>query len=403
VAGPGDNILAGSPEAAMNIDFSLITLIPADESHREFSYYVKKEAEGGYITGVWGWDEDIQRDFHTTDWEDARPEIIQYDGKPIGTILVTEVGEYYKIRQFFILPEYQNRGIGTYILKNILDKADRSGRLTRLTCLKNSPAASLYHRHGFHTTGSDEYFNYMERKPAGNAIKSSEKKYKAVIFDLFGTIIYNFSLSAYENVLSEMADILKAPRDDFARLWFDTFRERMSGKWDTPRGSIEYICERLNVKATGAEIERTSQARLDFSRNNMIPRPEAVRVISRLKNQGYKIGLISDCSGEIPRTWPDTPFAPLFDVTIFSCEVGMKKPKPEIYLLATKQLGITPQECMYIGDGSSRELTGALRVGMYPVLIRVPGETADSHFIDREEGWDGPVIESLEEIPDLLE
>lgn len=149
----------------MNIDFSSLTLVPADESHREFSYRVKKEAEGDYIARVWGWDERVQRQFHARDWEESRPEIIQYCGKPIGTILVEENDEYIRIRQFFVLPEYQNRGIGSYILKNVLDRADRKGCVTRLTFMKNNPVESLYRRHGFEVTGDDEHFSFMERKP----------------------------------------------------------------------------------------------------------------------------------------------------------------------------------------------------------------------------------------------
>ena len=57
---------------------------------------------------------------------------------------------------------------------------------------------------------------------------------------------------------------------------------------------------------------------------------------------------------------------------------------------------------MYIGDGDSNELTGALQVGMYPVMIRVPDETVDTYFVHREEKWEGPVIKSLWEVLDLL-
>ena len=100
--------------------------------------------------------------------------------------------------------------------------------------------------------------------------------------------------------------------------------------------------------------------------------------------------------------WEDTAFAPLFDVTMFSCRVGIKKPDPRIYRMATDQLAVEPEACLYIGDGSSQELTGALQVGMHPVLIRLPEESVDAHFIDREEGWDGPAISSLQEVLNLV-
>jgi GNAT superfamily N-acetyltransferase len=154
------------------IDCSLIKLIPADETYREFSYQVKKEAEGEYITSMFGWDEAIQRDFHAKAWQEHKPEIITYDGKLIGTIATAENEDCIEIGQFFILPEYQSKGIGTYLLKNILDKADQSGRSVRLKFLKNNPVKSLYVRNGFHVVDTDEILCYMERRASGGSSTS---------------------------------------------------------------------------------------------------------------------------------------------------------------------------------------------------------------------------------------
>jgi GNAT superfamily N-acetyltransferase len=147
------------------IDCSLIRLIPADETHREFSYEVKKAAEGDYITSMFGWDEDVQRDFHVRAWQEQKPDIITYGGKPIGTIATTESEDCIEIGQFFILPDYQKKGIGTYLLKSLLDKADRSGKNVTLKFLKNNPVKSLYVRNGFRLARTSDILHHMERKP----------------------------------------------------------------------------------------------------------------------------------------------------------------------------------------------------------------------------------------------
>ena len=67
------------------IDYSLIRLIPADETYREFSYQVKKAAEREYITHMFDWDEDVQRDFHAKAWQQQIPNVIIYNGRLIGT------------------------------------------------------------------------------------------------------------------------------------------------------------------------------------------------------------------------------------------------------------------------------------------------------------------------------
>ena len=149
------------------IDCSLIKLIPADETHKEFSYQVKKAAEGEYITLMFGWDEDVQRDFHAKAWQQQKPDIITYDGKPIGTIATVESEDCIEIGQLFILPDYQNKGIGTHLLKSILSKADQLGRNVTLRFLKNNPVKSLYVRNGFRLVYTSEVAHHMERKAAG--------------------------------------------------------------------------------------------------------------------------------------------------------------------------------------------------------------------------------------------
>ena len=147
------------------IDYSLIQLVHADESHREFSYQVKIAAEGEYIVQLFGWNEPVQRRFHTEAWQRQRPDIISYKGKFIGTISTIESEDSIEIGQFFILPEYQNKGIGTYLLQQILDKADQLGVITKLAYLTNDRVGSLYARNGFQIVKTNNTHCFAERKP----------------------------------------------------------------------------------------------------------------------------------------------------------------------------------------------------------------------------------------------
>ncbi len=229
-------------------------------------------------------------------------------------------------------------------------------------------------------------------------------KYKAVIFDLFGTLIDNFSFEEYRWTITEMATVLSAPPDDFAGLWLDLWEERMSGVLESPVGVIEHVCRELGVNPDNAQIERATRIRFDMTRKVIRVRPDAVNVLSKLKSEGYKTGLISDCSHEMPAIWEDLPLAPLIDVAAFSCLVGIIKPDPRIYQLVTAQLDVQPEGCLYVGDGSSQELAGAANVGMSPVLIRVPGDRDyDDIYRIKPEEWGGLRVSSLSEVLKLLE
>lgn len=221
-------------------------------------------------------------------------------------------------------------------------------------------------------------------------------KIKAVLFDLFGTLIDGFNEQEYRQVLSEMATSLSLPEDSFYDLWNSSFNQRALGVFKTLEESFEFISNQLDKPVNVGGIEQAIRIRLNYSKRTLVPRNDAIATLKQLKMLGFKIGLISDCTYEIPLIWDKTSFSQHFDSVIFSCNVGIKKPDPRIYHLACRDLKVKPKNCLYIGDGSSRELSGALRVGMFPVLIRSPSEK-DSVRID-EENWNGPRISSLSEI-----
>ena len=228
-------------------------------------------------------------------------------------------------------------------------------------------------------------------------------KYTAVIFDLFGTLIDNFSAEEYRRVLAEMASVLAAPSEDFTDLWLGLFEERVSGVLESPVGVIKHVCRELGVYPDDTQIEHAARIRFDMTRREIKVRPDAVEVLSKLISEGYKTGLISDCSHEMLVIWKDLPLASLIDITAFSCLVGITKPDPRIYRLVTDQLDVQPEDCLYVGDGSSQELAGAAQVGMSPVLIRVPGDgDFDDIYRINPETWSGPRVSSLSEVLKLL-
>jgi putative hydrolase of the HAD superfamily len=227
-------------------------------------------------------------------------------------------------------------------------------------------------------------------------------KYKAVIFDLFGTLVDNFSRAEYESVLAEMAQVVGVPPAEFQRIWLESFQERNTGVHPNPQYTIKYICQRLGITATEAQVEKAARVRLDYTLRSLSPRPNSVATIKKLNSLGYKTGLVSDCTGDIPMVWEKTPFANLFYAAIFSCEIGIKKPDLRIFYIAADRLGVRPQDCLYIGDGGSGELSGAQETGMSPVLLRDPGESYDMISLEREDSWNGPRIAYLREVLNLV-
>ena len=145
------------------MNYQHISIRPATDSDCDFAYEVKKRAEGEYVSEIFGWDEAFQIDFHNNEWRDEKPQIIEYNGHPIGTISVRKGNDCCQIGRFFIDPRYQSKGIGTHLLGRILTEAEANASIIKLAFLKNNPVKSLYERLGFKVVVQKGNFIYMEK------------------------------------------------------------------------------------------------------------------------------------------------------------------------------------------------------------------------------------------------
>jgi len=226
--------------------------------------------------------------------------------------------------------------------------------------------------------------------------------YSAVIFDLFGTLVDDFA-SSVGQMHAELAAALAVPYEAFMQLWRQTSQMRTIGAFQTVEASIEHVCDVMGVQLGSEQITKAVAVRLQHTRRALEPRPNAVATLAGLKDQDYKIGLISNCSIEIPILWPETTFAGLVESPIFSSRERVKKPDPRIYHLACERLCVMPGDCLYIADGEDHELTGAARVGLHPVLLRASSQETRRELHQETREWLGDTIVSLAEVWQLLE
>ncbi len=222
-------------------------------------------------------------------------------------------------------------------------------------------------------------------------------KFKAVIFDLYGTLVDDFASSAGQ-LHAEFVKALAVPAEPFMKLWRQTTEMRVVGTFQTVEASIEYVCHLLGAPLTAEQLTRAVAIRLQLIKRTLNPKPDALETLARLKTEGYKIGLLSNCSIEIPILWPETAFAKLIDSAIFSSRERLKKPDPRIYQLACERLGVMPEDCLYVADGENHELAGAAKVGLYPVLIRNLSQDNGKELLREAREWQGDAIGSLKEV-----
>ena len=228
-------------------------------------------------------------------------------------------------------------------------------------------------------------------------------KFKAVIFDFYGTLVEDFGSASVSSLQKEFLKALEVPAEAFMKLWRETTEKRVGGAFQTVEASIEHVCDLLDVKLTPERLTRATEIRLQIVRQTLKPKADAVKTLSTLRQEGYKIGLLSNCSIEIPILWQETEFAPLVDSAIFSSRECLKKPDLHMYRLACERLHVTPGECLYVADGENYELAAAAKVGLRPVLIRNPLSQKRPNLFREATEWQGCAISELSEILSLVD
>jgi putative hydrolase of the HAD superfamily len=224
---------------------------------------------------------------------------------------------------------------------------------------------------------------------------------RAVVFDLFGTLVYEFPRKDWDAWLETAAAVLEADPDAFRAGWDATTVERQTGGLGDIEACVRTVAARAGAWPYDGQIAEALETRAEMFRSWFLPRPGAVEVLAQLRLGGYPLALISMCTPDTPAMWRSSPLASSVDAEVFSSEVGLRKPDPAIYRLAAERIKVEPAACLYVGDGSYRELTGAAAVAMLPVLIRDPDEKVEM-LRPEPDDWDGETIGDLREIPGLL-
>ena len=187
---------------------------------------------------------------------------------------------------------------------------------------------------------------------------------KAVIFDMFETLVTLFVGKTYFS--EDIAEDLGFDVKEFKKEWHVIEHERSIGKYSIAEG-LALVLKKLGIYSE-EKLELIVSKRLQALKDTFDAIPEeSINLLKELKKRGIKIGLMTNTFSDERDLIKQSPLFPYFDVALISYEVGICKPAPELYQKMTEMLGVKADECLYVGDGGSRELYGARDAGMKPL------------------------------------
>ena len=102
-----------------------------------------------------------------------------------------------------------------------------------------------------------------------------------------------------------------------------------------------------------------------------VPRHDAKESIIELHRRGYLLGIIANTitETEIPDWMEADGVTPYFKTVILSSKVGIRKPNPEIYWMAAREIGVEPARCAYLGDNPVRDVEGTRAAGFGMMIL----------------------------------
>jgi len=220
----------------------------------------------------------------------------------------------------------------------------------------------------------------------------SERMVKAVVFDLFETLVTQSGTAVPR--AGALGGALGLDAIAYRKEWKRLRPLALRGEL-TFADALTRVGTTLRVAIAAEGVQHACDERIRA--NAMVfekADSELVALTRDLCARGVRLATISNCMAEDVAGWPGCAFAPHFQSSVFSFVAGALKPDPQIYLDATERLGVKPEETLYIGDGGDDELAGAQRAGL--------GAAQATWFVSRAVSPGVPVLANRQDVMRLV-
>ncbi|NQT08692.1 HAD family hydrolase [Candidatus Bathyarchaeota archaeon] len=211
---------------------------------------------------------------------------------------------------------------------------------------------------------------------------------EVVTFDHYNTLQYS-AMENQECIIHPIIRSLKTRIDLDEGRFLEKYSEQDDKYRENERETfIERTLDELVLKALldsghhGSELAEIVKASVDhglFTRR-LTWYQDAKGTLLRLKDLGYKLGLISNTHWRwLPERRREVQS--FFDVITFSYEHGYMKPHPSIFHTTLLKLNVKPEQSLHIGDDPYADVWGAKKAGMKAAYIRRNERDAEADII----------------------
>lgn len=223
------------------------------------------------------------------------------------------------------------------------------------------------------------------------------KGIKAFVFDAYGTLFDVFSITALAEQLfpgrgHALAQLWRAKQLQYSVL--RSLMGRHRDFWQITTDALVYACNSLGLDASPESRERLLGAYLELAAF-----PDVKPGLHALRARGLRLGVLSNGEPKMLRAATESAgIAGLLDTIVSVEDVGIFKPSPRVYALATERLGVTSAELGFVSS-NAWDVAGAASAGLRPLWIqRSAAEPPDELGFGAER-----VVRALTDVPAILD
>jgi HAD superfamily hydrolase (TIGR01662 family) len=187
---------------------------------------------------------------------------------------------------------------------------------------------------------------------------------KAILFDFWGTLVENGERSPTRKTLS----ILRIPMEftEFIVKFEDIFFVK---SFESQEDAFKQVCDAFGVRPLPIVISKLVGL---WNKNKLFAKPydSTVPVLTALKEKGIKLAIVTNTNqNAVEEVIEKHGLGDLFDTVVLSYEHGTLKQEGELYEIALKQLEVSKEDALIIGDSIATDMVGAEKLGIKRLLV----------------------------------
>jgi putative hydrolase of the HAD superfamily len=220
---------------------------------------------------------------------------------------------------------------------------------------------------------------------------------KGLMFDLYDTLIY-IDREIYNHYRHQFCSYIGVTREEVSKIWAKYIQQRFDGTIVTLREMIEILLKEINIDNNTVDMDKLEELEIKALTESVGTYPGVEEMLKNLGEDGLKIAMVTNASYVSKYVLERLDWIKYFHHLVISCDIKMAKPAPAIYQYTLEKMGLTPGECLFVGDGGSMELDGARSVGIK--TVKVVQDKQDPSY-KRSVDYDY-LVNSITEVPEII-